>query len=71
MPFGTKKTQCDGKDKYLSQYVADNAAYLIGIKFSDGNLEGYKCSFCNGYHIGHRPSRETYAASLANQKHRP
>jgi hypothetical protein len=44
---------CDGKNKFPRLDSAERAAVEMGAK-KQTIFEAYKCSFCDGFHIGHK-----------------
>lgn len=51
-----RRKACEGKVRYSSSRAAHNEAMRRGRE-SGHRLNGYKCAFCNGFHIGHPPKR--------------
>jgi hypothetical protein len=49
-----EKAMCLGKDKHKSklaaEYIVDNFKGR-----NDPTVEIYRCSFCDGWHVGHNP----------------
>jgi len=50
-----RKKQCTGKKQYMNRPIAWQAVYAMKRKSQTG-LSIYKCSFCNQWHIGHKPT---------------
>ena len=51
-----RRKGCEGKVRHASKSDGDYAAHLARQKYRDG-LFAYRCRFCRGYHVGHRPGR--------------
>lgn len=52
------RLRCDEKIRFESKDTADNYAVLLGWANPGTELEGmdgFKCTSCTGYHIGHAP----------------
>ncbi len=45
-----RRRACEGKQRYESRGEAANACYKP-------SLHPYQCTFCTGWHVGHRPRR--------------
>lgn len=56
----SKKSAHDGKFKYTSEFFAKGALRHLVLegKIKIGEMEPYKCPYCDGWHIGH-PDPET------------
>ena len=44
---------CDGKVKHKTMLAA-----RISARKTDRRCVGYKCKFCSGFHVGHRPAKQ-------------
>ena len=49
-----RRKQCEGKLKFPDQPAAQRAA-ASHMKTYGQWMTGYRCKFCNGFHIGHPP----------------
>ena len=53
-----RRKACTGKVRYeTSDAARDGLRSLIRNKGYQGLMTPYRCSFCNGFHIGHPPAR--------------
>lgn len=54
--INSHKNQHTGKEKvcYPTKISADKAAASLNKKNGENSLVGYKCAFCDGWHIGHQ-----------------
>lgn len=51
-----RRNACSGKRRYDSTEVAQESLnHLKRIGRADGLMQVYRCGFCSGVHIGHRP----------------
>lgn len=48
-----RQKECLGKVRFESMGRAQKAARAYWHSFGQ-KMNGYKCSFCDGYHIGHK-----------------
>lgn len=48
-----RRKACDGKKRHKTLDGAKTAV----AKCQYQGVHAYKCGFCNGYHIGHRPDK--------------
>ena len=44
---------CTGKEAYSSLKIAESISHWYNTEYENNYLEGYKCIFCNKYHLGH------------------
>lgn len=57
-----RRRSCDGKIRHADQREAlDHIAGLNRRKGFQGSMNAYRCDFCGGWHVGHRP-REKHRA---------
>lgn len=47
-----KSNSCEGKTKYASLLMANNAIKQLNRK-TNNRVVSYKCFFCDGFHFGH------------------
>lgn len=57
-----RRKQCSGKHRHASEADAKGHIYQLRAsgKTRAGVLTPYRCSFCGGFHIGHRPGSSAY-----------
>ncbi|MEV0993442.1 hypothetical protein [Nonomuraea sp. NPDC050202] len=54
----TKGRKCDGKRRHNSKARALAAvAWHVARGAAPGALTAYACEFCDGWHVGHRPTK--------------
>lgn len=53
----TKGRACDGKMKRTEKDARRHVRYLRTLAAGRSSVQAYKCSFCDGWHVGHRPRR--------------
>ena len=49
--------QCERKIRYANESSAASKCKALRKKLNDHALGWYRCKFCGGYHIGHRPKK--------------
>lgn len=54
-----RRKSCDGKVRHADSAAAAHAIYLLNrTNGYQGPMNAYRCRFCGGYHIGHRPAKD-------------
>jgi rubrerythrin len=53
-----RRRACTGKVRHIDAAAAARALFLLNkTKGYQGPMNTYRCRFCGGYHIGHRPAK--------------
>lgn len=53
-----RRKACEGKVRHESGAAAIQAIRSLDRSGSHAKRDAYKCRFCGGYHIGHRPNQQ-------------
>lgn len=68
-----RRRACEGKQRFDTKEAA--TGHLISRRrtmarggVSTHGMEVYRCGFCGGWHIGHRPGRRNVSAAQVNRK---
>lgn len=62
------ESSCTGKVDYKSAETACKAARRMSGRARTGKLEAYRCTYCQGWHIGHALWRPVDALRRAAKK---
>lgn len=53
-----RRRMCDGKVRHDDSQTAAVHRRVMQQKNYTGPMNVYRCQFCKGYHIGHRPKNQ-------------
>ena len=56
-----RRKSCTGKVRHKS---LQDANCCISKTFGFRDMKAYKCKFCKGFHIGHKPNSKRYTNNL-------
>jgi len=52
-----RRKSCTGKQRHLSAAAGQAHIAHLHRRFGYSRMDVYRCSFCNGYHVGHAKGR--------------